>query len=37
VAEAGIVGQVLRVGDEGDRHPPMTVTGIARLPTLWDV
>jgi hypothetical protein len=37
VAEAGIVGQVLRMGDESDRHPSMTVTGIAGLPTLWDV
>jgi hypothetical protein len=31
------VGQVLRMGDEGDRHPRMTVTGIAGLPTLWGV
>ncbi len=37
VAHPGDVGQVLRMGDEGDRHPPMTVTGIAGLPTLWDV
>src|SRR4029450_6834679 len=25
VAESGVVGQVLRVGDEGERHPAMTV------------
>ena len=37
VAESRVVGQVLRMGDEGDRHPRMTVTGIAGLPTLWGV
>jgi hypothetical protein len=37
VTQSGVVGQVLRMGDEGDRHPAMTVTGIAGMPTLWGV